>query len=470
MNRFLVKSKIFAIFILVSFLFGCMQSEKEKKPNIVFILVDDMGYGVPGCYGGTEISTPNIDKMAAEGMRFRQAYAGCSLCAPSRSTLLTGQHTGHVSLRGNTGGIPLQETDTTFAEVLKHSGYSIGGFGKWGLGDVETMGVPEKHGFDQFFGYYHQIHEHYYYTNYLWENGKKVKILNEPNNPSSYTHNIIVEKMKEFIREQASLENPFFCYGSWTLPHTDDDDNPQIPISDSAYTFYKETNLTEREKQFAAMHTKLDYSLGEIMDQLIESGIDENTIVFFASDNGGGGEWLEYFNLNSNLKGSKRTLYEGGIRIPFIARWPKKIKAKSTSDIAFYFPDMMPTFAEIGNASKYLPKNIDGISILPTLFGNETQEKHDYLYWEIPDYDWNKHYYPETSLKQAIRKGKWKLVRHFTTEDWELYNIKKDPYETKNLAEFYPQIVKDLENYILEHRTEMIDQIEPIMPIGKWYR
>jgi len=469
-KKLIFRAKLIAVLILLSVLIACKQINKSESPNIIFILVDDMGYNVPGCYGGTEIATPNIDQLALDGMRFTQAYAGCSLCAPSRSSLLTGQHTGHVSLRGNTGGIPIQKYDTTFAEVLQQAGYTVGGFGKWGLGDVGTSGVPEKHGFDKFFGYYHQIHAHFYYTDYLWENSKKVPVLNEHNNPKSYTHNIIVDKMKSFIQEQAVTDDPFFCFGSWTLPHTDDDDNPKIPTSDSAYEYYGQANLTKKEKQFAAMHTKLDYSLGEILNILEETGIDDNTIVIFASDNGGGGEWLNHFNLNGSLKGYKRTLYEGGIKIPFIVKWPEKIPANTISDFTFYFPDLMPTFAELGNAENFLPENIDGISILPTLLGNNNQEKHEFLYWEIPDYDWSKHYYPETSLQQAVRKGNWKLVRHFTYEPWELYNIKDDPYEKNNIASSYPNMVKELENLIKTNRMEMVDQIEPEMPEGKWFR
>ncbi|MCB0731027.1 MAG: arylsulfatase [Ignavibacteriae bacterium] len=470
MKTTLFKLILIVNIVLILTLLGCKENKKSQKPNIVFIIVDDMGYNVPGCYGGNEFSTPNIDNLATNGMRFTSAYSGSSLCAPSRSSLLTGQHTGHVSLRGNTGGIALQSNDTTFAEVLKKAGYKVGGFGKWGLGDVGTAGIPELHGFDEFFGYYHQIHAHFYYTDYLWKNSEKISVLNENNNPNSYTHNIITERMKNFIKENAKSENPFFCFGTWTLPHTDDDDNPQIPTSDSAYKFYEQSKLNERNKKFAAMHKKVDLSLGEIIDLLKELNIEDNTLVIFTSDNGGGGEWLESFNLNGPYRGYKRTLYEGGIKVPFIVKWPNKVKANTISELQFYFPDIMPTIASIAEADEYLPKNIDGISILPTLLGENDQQKHKLLYWEIPNYNWSEHFYPETWLQQAIRKDNWKLVRHFTDEPWELYNIKEDPYEKNNISSNYPELVNELVKLINENHTEMIEQIEPEMPKGKWFR
>jgi len=467
----MILKKIFITCLNLTFIFaGCGETDHLKPPNIILIIVDDMGYGVPGCYGGNEISTPNIDRMAEEGKQFFNAYSGSSLCAPSRSALLLGKHNGHTSLRGNTGGISILKDDITFTDVLSKAGYTVGGFGKWGLGDAGTPGAPEKHGFDIFFGYYHQIHAHFFYTDYLWQNGSKVPILNEHNNPESYSHNIIVNKMKEFIKEQAITNKPFFCLGSWTPPHTDDDGNPQIPTSDPAYKHYEDSELSEIEKQFAAMHTKVDYGLGEILKLLKDLEIDNNTLVIFTSDNGGGGEWLKHFQLNGEYRGYKRTLYEGGLKVPFVARWPNKIEAGSKSDLVFYFPDLMPTFAEISNASELLPDDIDGISIVPALLGESRQNQHDFLYWEIPDYDWSKKYYPENALQQAVRKGKWKMVRHFQDEPWELYNLDLDPEELNNVSDSNKDVVKDLAELINNNRTDMIEQIEPEMPEGKWYR
>jgi len=441
----------------------------QKTPNIVLIMADDMGYGVPGCYGGTEIFTPNIDKLALHGMRFTNAYAGCALCAPSRASLLLGQHMGHVSLRGNTGGISILDQDVTFAEVMKKGGYQIGGFGKWGIGDLDTPGVPEKQGFDEFFGYYHQIHAHFYYTDYLIENGVKVIVPNRHNDPESYTHNIYFNRMTDFIRDQAESDQPFFCFGSWVLPHTDDEDHPQIPTSDPAYQMYADKPWTEEVKKFAAMHTRFDTDVGKVMDLLEALGIADNTLLIVSSDNGGGGEWLKHFDLNRGLRGAKRTLFEGGLRVPFVASWPGKIKAGSVSDHPFYFADMMATFAELSGTEASLPKN-DGISIVSELLGKKNQKKHDALYWENPVYSWSKHFYPKTWLQQAVRMDNWKLVRHKTDEPWELYDLSVDPQEEMDISKEHPEMIQKMVTWIENNRIEMIEQIEPEMPEGKWYR
>jgi arylsulfatase A-like enzyme len=267
---------------------GMETTEKGKKdrPNIIFIMVDDMGWADLGCYGSKEIKTPNIDRMAAEGIRFTQAYSGCTVCAPARSVLMTGTHMGHTSVRANTSGVPLLTEDVTVAEVLKRAGYACGGFGKWGLGDVRTPGVPEKQGFDEFYGYYHQIHAHDYWTDYLWHNSKKVHMKGEEGSGERYTHYLIFEKTLEFIRK--NKDRPFFCYAPWTPPHG----KYQIPEDEPAWQIYKDKDWPRDAKVVAAMDTMLDRHVGQVLGLLKKLGIDERTIVFFCSDNGTAGCWI----------------------------------------------------------------------------------------------------------------------------------------------------------------------------------
>lgn len=444
---------------------SCDSNKKATQPNIILILADDMGIGTPGCYGSKEVLTPFIDQLAKEGMMFTQAYAGNSLCTPSRTSLLTGLHTGHTSLRGNTGGIFIPDSAFTLAEALKEKGYVTGGFGKWGLGDVQTPGVPEKQGFDTFFGYYHQIHAHYYYTNYLWRNSVKVRMPGD-STAEGYTPNCIVKEMKSFIRK--NKDKSFFCFAPWTLPHTDDDDNPVIPDSDPAYLQYKDKDWPEGKKKFVAMNSKLDALIGEVLALLKELKIDYNTIVIFCSDNGGDPKYLS--DNNGLLRGTKRTFYEGGIRTPLLVRWPGMIKAGSSSGMQVYFPDFMPTLLEAADEKSMNKFRRDGISFLPTLLGKVQGKKHDFLYWENPDYDWSKNIYPPEKLHQAIREGDWKLLRHDTTKPWELYNLKSDPTESKDVASEHPDIVKRLQKHINQNHSYLPIQQEPVMPEGKFYR
>jgi len=325
--------------ILIS-LAGCAYSEKSNsKPSIILILADDMGSHVPGCYGGSKIATPNIDRLAKNGMRFLQAYSGSSVYALSRACLMTGLHSGHVSVRGNTGGVSLKDEDVTVAEILKTAGYVTDGFGKWSLGDVNTEGIPEKQGFDTFFGYYHQIHAHFYYTDYLWRNSVKVQMTNIHGDSASYSPYRIVEEIKKFIYN--NNDRRFFCFGSWTIPHTNDDGNPQIPESDPAYQLYKDSSWTEYDKKYAAMNTRLDLDLGAIVTLLKELKIDKQTVIIFISDNGGGEKFDSSFNVSGYLRGFKRQFYEGGIRVALIFSWQSKIPAGSTCSVPCYFPDIM---------------------------------------------------------------------------------------------------------------------------------
>ncbi len=475
----LIRVLMVIVFVSLGFL-GCKETEdkegvknkgleyRKERPNIIFILADDMGYHVPGSYGGQKIATPNIDDLAKNGMRFTNAYAGNSVCAPSRASIMLGLHTGHTSLRGNTGGISIRKDDVTLAEILKKEGYATGGFGKWGLGDIGTEGVPENKGFDEFFGYYHQIHAHFYHTDYLVKNGKKIEILNKVGDSASYTHYKIMKEMKTFITK--NKDKSFFCFGSWTLPHTDDLGKPKIPETDPAYTLYKDKPWSEEEKKYAAMNTLVDYSLGDIKELVNDLGIEKNTIIVFASDNGGGKEFDAQFDVSGKLKGFKHQFYEGGIRAVQIYYWDGKIQPGSVSELPNYFADIMPTFAELAQAEKHLQDHLDGISIVPTLLNEGIQKQHDYLYWELPAFNWSKRVYDPEDLQQAIRVKNWKLLRHHTEHPWELYDLDNDPEENHDVSDLHPDVVEKLIQKINENRTPMPEQIEPEKPEGKWYR
>lgn len=440
-------------------------SARAKRPNIIFIMVDDMGWADLGCYGSKAISTPNIDRMAGEGIRFTDVYSGCTVCAPARSVLMTGFHMGHTSVRSNTSGVPLEDSDITIAEVLKQAGYRCGGFGKWGLGDVRTSGVPEKQGFDVFFGYYHQIHAHDYWTDYLWRNSAKVEMSGEKGGAERYTHYRIFEQTMDFIRQ--NKHEPFFCYAPWTPPHG----KFQIPEDEPAWAMYKDKEWPKDAKVVAAMDTMVDEHVGELLALLKELGIDERTVVFFCSDNGAAFRFEGVLDSSGPLRGRKRDMYEGGIRVPMIVRWPGKIQAGQVSDHVWYLADVMPTLAELARAGKYVPSGIDGISVVPTLLGRaEEQKKHEYLYWEWHLYDWSKRENVPNGLMQAVRMGKWKAVRHRSDEAFELYDLEKDVGEKINLAGQHPGVVRRIEAYIKRTRVEPRPQIEPEMPEGKMFR
>jgi len=431
------------------------------RPNIVFIIVDDMGYADLGCYGSRQIKTPNIDKMAAEGIRFTDAYSGCTVCAPARSVLMTGMHMGHTSVRGNTGGIPLEEKDLTAAQVLKKAGYATGGFGKWGLGDVGTAGVPEKKGFDVFFGYYHQVHAHDYWTPYLWRNSEKVPMTGEPGSMQRYTHNRIFEQTLAFIR--ANKDRPFFCYAPWTPPHG----KYQIPEEEPAWKMYKDKPWPNAAKVVAAMDTMIDRHVGQLLELLRELDLDERTIVFFCSDNGAANRFDGVLDSSGPLRGFKRSMYEGGIRVPFVAWWPGVIRPGTESGLPIYFADMMPTFAELAGASGYLPGNIDGLSIVPTLLGRGEQEKHEFMYWEWGRYNWAKRRNEPGGPAQAVRMGRWKAVRSKATAAFELYDLAEDIGERNDVASEHPEIIARIEAWVKRNRSEPRPQVEPPKPAGK---
>jgi len=425
-----------------------------RPPNIVFILADDLGFAELGCYGQKLIKTPHIDRLAAEGIKFRQAFAGSCVCAPSRSTLMTGLHTGHTPVRSNGGGKPLLDADITVAAVLKQAGYVTGGFGKWGLGIENTSGHPNRQGFDEFFGYFHQVHAHFYYPYYLWSNDTKYNLpANEGKKREQYSADVIHAQGLEFLRR--NRDRTFFCYLPYTLPHV------ELVVPEDSMTPYrskfKEAPLPDPRPgyigaeqpyaTFAGMVSRMDRYVGDVMALLKELKIDDKTIVFFSSDNGPqGGPWkrvADFFDGKDGLRGYKGDFYEGGIRVPLIVRWPGKIKPGSVSDHVCAFWDFMPTFAQIAQVEP--PRNLDGISFLPALLGRRAQQKHPFLYWEIRE---------GGGLTQAVRMGDWKAVRPRHNMPLELYDLKTDPGESTNVAAKHPDVLKQITDYMATARVE----------------
>jgi arylsulfatase A-like enzyme len=410
-------------------------SQADKKPNIVFILADDAGIGDFSAYGCKYGVTPNIDRMAAEGMKFTRAYSGSAVCAPSRCVLMTGQHTGHTLRRSNQskdGLLSLPATQATVARLLHDAGYATGGFGKWGLGNPGTTGVPENEGFDLFFGYYDQKHAHDYYTDYLVRNSVNVQYQQSGKHTwEDYSHTRIADETLKFIEK--NKDRPFFCYAAWTPPHQDYVIPDNAPYSDKPWS--------ETDRNYAAMIALLDKDVGRVMQKLKDLGIAENTLLIFSSDNGANDEFVESLQSTGGLRGYKRLLYEGGIRAPFIARWPGKIQPGSTSELLTTFVDFMPTAAELAGVP--IPSGMDGISILPTLLGQNQSKQHEALYFEIY----------ETFFQQSVRLGDWKGYRLGTKAPLELYDLKSDPAEKQNLAIAHPDIVQKIEAIMASEHT-----------------
>ncbi|NBS84283.1 MAG: hypothetical protein EBS59_06280 [Verrucomicrobia bacterium] len=410
-------------------------SQAVKKPNIVFILADDAGIGDFSAYGCKYGVTPNIDRLAAEGMKFTRAYSGSAVCAPSRCVLMTGQHTGHVLRRANgskDGLLSLPATQATVARLLHDAGYATGGFGKWGLGNPGTTGVPENEGFDLFFGYYDQKHAHDYYTDYLVRNSVNVPYQQSGKHTwEDYSHTRIADETLKFIEK--NKDRPFFCYATWTPPHD------EWVIPDNAP--FSKQNWPEEIKNYAAMVALVDKDVGRVMQKLKDLGIADNTLVIFSSDNGANDECIQPLGSTGGLRGYKRMLYEGGIRAPFIARWPGKIQPGTTSDMLTTFVDFMPTVADVIGAAA--PSGTDGISILPTLLGQKQTKLHDSLYFEIY----------EPYFQQSVRLGDWKGYRLGTKAPLELYDLKADPAEMQNLATAHPDIVQKIEAIMTSEHT-----------------
>jgi arylsulfatase A-like enzyme len=424
-------SSVFAAVLFCGFLVPKSFAAEKQKPNIIFILADDLGYGDIGCFGQKLIKTPNIDQLAKQGTRFTQCYAGSTVCAPSRCALMTGQHTGHGRIRGNGNkaeGSVLQPNDVTVAKILKESGYTTGLIGKWGLGNENTTGEPKRQGFDYSFGYLNQTHAHEYWTDHLFRNGERVAIP-----PKTYSHDLFAQEALDFVKREH--EKPFFLYLAFTIPHQKFD-----PPTDAPYSNEKWSQL---DKNIAAMITRMDHDIGKLMSLLKELNLENDTIVFFTSDNGPREQGAKTFNSSGPFRGIKRDLYDGGIREPMIVRWSGKVKANATSEQIWAFWDFLPTAAEIAGANA--PKNIDGISMLPAFLG-KPQKNHDLLYWE----------FFERGFQQAIRMDDWKAVQ-LTPGKIELYNLKTDLGEQKNIAAENSKVVKNFETLFKTARTESKD-------------
>jgi arylsulfatase A len=464
---------VFACLLFSSVLFG-------QQPNIIFIFADDLGYGELGCYGQQKIETPNLDALAKKGKKFTSFYAGTSVCAPSRASLMTGLHTGHTAVRGNKqfppeGQTPLPEATKTFANYLQQNGYATAAFGKWGLGFHQNSGDPNKKGFDLFYGYNDQSQAHDYYPIYLWKNQEKIDLAMNKISDSIYSAALIQQQALQYI--QQAQDKPFFLYLSYTLPHGD-----VIGPHDSLYQYYKQKfneaplngaalktrphNMKSEpypHAQFAAMIGRLDRYVGDIVKAINEKGLAENTLIIFTSDNGphreNGGD-PEFFNSSGIYRGIKRDLYEGGMRVPFIAYWPRKIEPVVVTTPAALW-DMYPSFLELAKVP--VTEKIDGISITPLLFGNKTKSTvQRHFYWE----------FHENDGRQAVRMGKWKGVRLAVGKNenaaLELYNLETDPSEQKNLASKYPLVVKKILQLMKEEHVYNKDwpllQSEKIKP------
>jgi len=426
-------------------------AQGRKKPNIVFILADDLGYGDLGCYGQKQIKTPCLDKMAAEGVRFTDAYAGSTVCAPSRCALMTGVHMGHALVRGN-ANVPMRPDDVTVATLLKRAGYATGIIGKWGLGEAESTGIPTKQGFDYWFGYLNQHHAHNYYPTFLWRNEEKVPLRNvvpkedgqgggRASERVEYSHDLFAQEALAFVEKHKG--EPFFLYLALTIPHANNEagkDGMEVPDLGP----YADKDWPPAQKGTAAMITRMDRDIGRLFALLEKLGIDGDTVVFFTSDNGPhreGGNNPDFFDSNGPLRGIKRDLYEGGIRVPMIVRWPGHIKAGTVSGFPWAFWDFLPTACELAGIAP--PKGIDGISVVPVLRG-DTLKLERYLYWE----------FFEGAYKQALRLGNWKGVRFGTKEPLELYDLSADVGETKDVAAQHPDVVKHIEQLMAAARTD----------------
>ncbi|MBT3211489.1 MAG: sulfatase-like hydrolase/transferase [Planctomycetaceae bacterium] len=425
----------------------------ENPPNIVYIMSDELAYFELGHMGNPYIKTPRIDQMAREGMRFTNALAGSPVCAPLRCNLMTGKHSGHASVRANDGGTPLREGEETIASMLKQKGYATGGFGKWGCGGRDSTGVPEKHGFDVFFGYYDQVHAHSFYTPYLIRNSEEVVLEGNVGGRTgkTYSEYPIHAAALQFIRE--NKERPFLCYMPITPPHGMYD----IPADDPAWELYKneawmrDPTISQDTKNYAAMVSMVDREVGNVLDLLHELGLEDNTIVFFTGDNGGQDRFKSkehprgFFGPNVNpengveFRGGKGNLYEGGLKIPFLVRWPGVVAANTVRDLVFYQPDIMATIADLTNTKA--PEDTDGISIAPTLLGADGSQKlHEMMYWEYGN-------------QTAVRYGKWKAIQpgkpkgSKQNQPWELYDLSRDVSESISVADSHSDVLEKMKAF-----------------------
>lgn len=422
---------------LAAFLFSALSlgSVSAEKPNIIFILSDDLAQGDLGCYGQKIIQTPRIDQMAREGTRFMQAYCGTSVCAPSRTSLMTGLHSGNAPVRGNweiakgAGQYPLPQKIVTVAEILKPEGYATATIGKWGMGMFDTSGDPLKQGFDHFFGYNCQRHAHSYFPTHLFDNDKRIELPeNAKNGRKTYAQNLIQKDVLQWVRSKK--DQPFFLFYAVTLPHGNHE------IDD--YGIYKDKPWNEQQKAYAAQVTRLDSDVGALLDLLKELNLDEKTIVMLAGDNGSSfapqSDMGKLFNQASNgMRGYKRGLYEGALRQVAIARWPGQIPVNKVSDAPWAFWDFLPTAAELAEAKIPAECKTDGFSLVAHLKGGPAPQRESF-YWELH----------EGKPIQALRFGKdlaWKAVKNGPKAPVELYNLINDPGEKNNLAAQRPKLV-----------------------------
>lgn len=424
-----------------------------RKPNIVFIMADDLGYGDVGCYGQSKIRTPNIDRIAREGVRFIDFYAGAPVCAPSRCTLMTGLHSGHAFVRDNReleveGQIPLPEGTPTVASLLKKQGYTTGMFGKWGLGYTGSSGEPNRMGWDTFFGYICQREAHSYYPDHLWRNTEKVPLEGNEGGLTTgkqYSHDLIAEEALQFVRK--NKDRPFFLYVPFTTPHLSlsvPEDSlaeyrskfPETPYPGTKGK-YGYVSQPHPRAAYAAMITRMDRDIGRLLDLLKQSGLDDNTLVVFTSDNGPMFDVNKpegpFFHSAATFRAGKGSVYEGGIRVPLVARWPGHIPAGTEQRHAAYFPDVMPTLLELSGAPAHAAT--DGLSFAPALLGKKGQKEHPVIYWE----------FPTQGGQQAVRIGRYKGVRRGIASGnakIELYDLQTDVSETTDVAAQRPEIVE----------------------------
>ena len=492
-------TRILTGFLLAtSFLFSAAQGADAKRPNIVLIMADDLGYNELGSYGQKLIQTPHLDMLASQGMRFSRNYSGNAVCAPSRCVLMTGRHPGHAWIRNNgevkpEGQRPIPDSEVTIGESLKAAGYATGAFGKWGLGSPGSEGDPVHQGFDRFFGYNCQRHAHSYYPSYLWSNKKRINLKNnppvpghaslakgaDPANPHSYdifkgqdyAPDRINEQALAFIRK--NKDRPFFLYYPTVIPHValhvpDDELKPYLAKkwNDPPFTRGKGYGYTPHftpRAAYAAMITRMDRYIGRVLNLLKELKLEENTIVVFTSDNGTTHLKLEvdydFFESVKPLRGLKGSLYEGGVRVPLIVRWPGRIKANSQSDFVTGFEDWLPTLLDLIGRGNKTPAGLDGISIANTLLSKE-QAPRPFLYREFSGY----------GGQQAVWYGPWKGVRQNLLRknnpnplNIELYNLDKDISESKDVAADHPKVVAEIRKLMTEQHTA--SQFFPIKPL-----
>lgn len=461
-----IGGKAWALPVLALFLLGAgaaCPAATRPRPNILFVLADDLGYGDLGSYGQRRIRTPRLDRLAAQGTRFTQVYAGATVCAPSRCVLMQGLHTGHARVRGNAGrqnplAQSLRTGDATLAGVMKEAGYDTALIGKWGLGDVDTAeeGLPWRHGFRHFFGYLNQQHAHNYYPTFLWRNSQRIPLRNtvpreDPlgsgvsNNKAEYAADLIADEASAFLRRPRS--EPFFLLFTPTLPHANNEaGRAGMEVPDLGE--YASLDWPAPQKAHAAMVTRLDRDVGQLLDVLEETGQAENTVVFFTSDNGPhreGGNDPDFNDSNGPLRGIKRDLYEGGIRVPMLVRWPGRIPAGRVSDTPWWFPDVLPTVARLAKAP--VPSGLDGRNIAATLAGRDLRLAPRPFYWE----------FHEGGFKQAVREGPWKAVRLAPDRAVELYDLREDPGETRDVAAAHPRTARRLSALMDRMRTESPD-------------